>query len=258
MFTASIRLANSDATLANAIAYARQHGAVVAAAAGNGGCNCVQYPAGYSGVIGVAASDQTDTLYSYSNYGSWVDVAAPGQNVTTMLTDPVTGVPYGYGPVGGTSLASPVVAGIAGLLFSLNPSATGSAVENALVAGVDPLAGANQVAHGRVDAYKALVALGGSAPPPPPPPTTQTLTFSGSLNSKNPARSFNVTVGAGLAQAHLSFSKCSSLALGLSNGASTKGPSVVALNASLASGAYTYTVSGGRCSFTLTVTSPSP
>jgi thermitase len=263
----------TSTTLANAVAYARQHGTVVVAAAGNNSCNCPQYPAAYSSVVSVAASDQSDALYSYSNYGSWVDVAAPGQNVTTMLTDPRTRVAYGYGPVGGTSLATPVVAGIAGLLFSLNPSATGSAVESALATGSDPVVGANQVANGRVNAYKALAALGGvppppppplppplppPPPPPPPPPATQMLTFSGSLSSKNPARNFSVSVGAGLAQARLSFSKCTSLALGLSNGPSAKGSSVLALNASLASGAYTYTVSGGRCSFTLTVSSPSP
>ena len=77
------------------------------------------------------------------------------------------------------------------------------------------------------------------------------------LNQRNPARSFSVTVGGGLADARLSFSKCSSLTLGLSTGASKSGPSVVVLGATLA-GNYTYTVSGGRCSFTLTVASPAP
>jgi hypothetical protein len=93
---------------------------------------------------------------------------------------------------------------------------------------------------------------------PPPPPTTQTSTFSGSLNSRNPSRSFSVSVGAGVANAQLSFAKCSALSVGLSNGASASGPSVVSLNATLAAGSYTYTVGGGKCSFTLTVTSPSP
>ncbi|HEU5216016.1 MAG TPA: S8 family serine peptidase [Gaiellaceae bacterium] len=93
---------------------------------------------------------------------------------------------------------------------------------------------------------------------PPPPPSTQTSTFSGSLNARNPSRSFSVAVGAGAASAQLAFSKCSVLSLGLSNGASANGPSIVSLNATLAAGSYTYTVSGGKCSFTLTVVSPSP
>jgi hypothetical protein len=93
---------------------------------------------------------------------------------------------------------------------------------------------------------------------PPPPPAMQTSTFSGSLNAKSPSRSFSVNVGAGNAQARLAFSRCNALSLGLSNGASIKGPSVVSLDATLSAGGYTYTVSGGKCSFTLTVVSPSP
>jgi hypothetical protein len=93
---------------------------------------------------------------------------------------------------------------------------------------------------------------------PSSPPATQTATFSGSLNNGNPSKSFSVTVGAGLADAQLAFSKCSSLSLALSNGAGKTGPSIVVLDQTLSAGTYTYTVSGGKCSFTLTVTSPSP
>jgi hypothetical protein len=93
---------------------------------------------------------------------------------------------------------------------------------------------------------------------PAPAPATRTLTFSGSLNAKNPTRAFSVTVGAGLADARLAFSKCSSLNLGLSTGAGASGPSVVTLDTQLAAGTYTYSVSGGRCSFTLTVAAPTP
>jgi hypothetical protein len=94
--------------------------------------------------------------------------------------------------------------------------------------------------------------------PPPPAPTTQTTTFSGSLNPQNPARTFAITVGAGAAHAALAFSRCSKLSLGLSNGASSNGPSVLALDATLSAGTYTYSVSGGKCSFALTVTAPTP
>src|SRR6185312_11666377 len=102
--------------------------------------------------------DQNDVLYSYSNFGSWVDVAAPGQNVTTW--------PSGYGAVGGTSMAAPVVSGIAGLLFSAMPFATPDAVEQALFGSVDPLSGTNSVAYGRVNAYQALLAVIGATPAP--------------------------------------------------------------------------------------------
>jgi hypothetical protein len=90
----------------------------------------------------------------------------------------------------------------------------------------------------------------------------QTLSFSGSLSPKNPTRSFSFAVGTGPTHAELTFSKCSSLNLRLYAGssltASKNGPSAVILDTSLAAGAYTYEVSGGRCSFTLTVTSARP
>jgi thermitase len=107
-----------------------------------------------------------------------------------------------------------------------------------------------------VSAQTAVVAS--AATPPPATPTMQTVTFSGSLNPGNTSRTFTVTVGAGLADAKLSFTKCSSLSVGLSTGASATGPSVLTLDATLAASTYTYTVGGGRCSFTLTVTAPSP
>jgi hypothetical protein len=70
-------------------------------------------------------------------------------------------------------------------------------------------------------------------------------------------------VGAGLADARLSFSKCSALSLALQSSAASPlatktAPSVNVLDATLPAGTYSYAVSGGRCSFTLTVTTPSP
>src|SRR5262249_32802988 len=67
-----------SATLSNAVQYAWNHGVVVVAAAGNSASSALSYPAAYANVISVAATDKTDTLTFYSNYGSWVLVAAPG------------------------------------------------------------------------------------------------------------------------------------------------------------------------------------
>jgi hypothetical protein len=467
--------ANSSA-LTNAVAYARSKGVVVVAAAGNSNCNCPTYPASTPGVLGVAGTDQADNKQGDSNYGSWVSVAAPESNMTAWPS--LNGAP-GYGPVGGTSLASPVVAAIAGLAFSANPTLTGSQVESALESSATPVSFA--VKYGRVDAMATLSALGfsdpqsnslpastglpqilaagptgydttelsgapqvgqvlvrdqgawtgssplsvsavkwwrcdptgitctgvattakytvqsadagstlmltgtvknglgsttaaslltlpvgGSAPPPPPPsppanttapaiagtaqdgqtlsastgswsgsPTsyayqwqrcdatgsgcgdlagatagsyavstadvgatlrvvvtagngggsasaasavtvvvasapvspppssTVTTVFSGSLNAKNPSRTFALPMGAGLSDAKLSFSRCSSLSLGLSGPGMAgtvpvSGPSVLVLDQTVAGGSYGYTVSGGKCSFTLTVTSQAP
>jgi thermitase len=111
---------------------------------------------------------------------------------------------------------------------------------------------------GSTTATSAATAVVIAAPSTTPTPTTQMTTFSGSLNPQYPSRSFTVTVGAGSAHAALSFSKCKALALGLSNGVSNSGPSVLTLDGTLAAGTYTYSVSGGKCSFALTVTAPSP
>jgi hypothetical protein len=123
-------------------------------------------------------------------------------------------------------------------------------------------------ASGSTAAASSPTAVIASAPPPAPPPTspaptTQTMTFSGSLNPKNPTRSFGISVGAGTATAQLSFSKCSALSLVLADSkgsavANASGPSIVTLASNVAAGTYNYVVSGGRCSFTLAVTSAAP
>jgi hypothetical protein len=71
---------SASSVVATAVAQARAAGAVVVAAAGNAGNTTPNYPAATDGVIGVAASDQADARYSFSNHGGWVDVAAPGCN----------------------------------------------------------------------------------------------------------------------------------------------------------------------------------
>jgi thermitase len=147
---------SGSSVLDSAANYAATHGVLVVAAAGNNGNSTPTYPAASPGVLSVAASDQTDTLYSYSDYGTWVDLAAPGATPTTL--------PNGaYGAVGGTSIASPAVAGIAALLFSAAPTATPADAVNALVSTTDPTSGARSAAHGRVNARNALVALTGTS-----------------------------------------------------------------------------------------------
>ena len=101
---------NSEA-LEDAVGHATGKGAVVVAAAGNGDTGVPSYPAAYPNVIAVAATNAYDRRASYSNHGSWVDVAAPGVDVLST-------VPGGYERRGGTSMAAPHVSALAGLLAS--------------------------------------------------------------------------------------------------------------------------------------------
>ncbi len=113
------------ATLQNAIAYAEAHDVLVVAAAGNNASNAPFYPADYPGVLSIAGTQSNDTLYSWSNYGSWVRVGAPGCDYTTTRTG-------GYGSFCGTSAATPVVAGLAGLARSLDTTATAGRIQSAI------------------------------------------------------------------------------------------------------------------------------
>jgi subtilisin family serine protease len=155
----------TTSVLRGAISYASGKGAVLVAAAGNSGVDTPFYPAAYSEVIGVAATDEADVLYSWSNHGDWIQVAAPGCN-----TAPEPG--GGYVEFCGTSSAAPIVSGIAALALSLISAASKSDVEQAIAQSTTPV---SNVRFGRVNAPSVMSAVsptGSSTPlqPPPPPP----------------------------------------------------------------------------------------
>lgn len=139
--------------LRDAVDYARGHGALVIASTGNTG-GAVLYPAAYDPVLAVAATDANDQVASFSNYGPQVDVAAPG--VSIYSTWPwVTG----YFTKSGTSMAAPHVAGLAALIWSLQPALSASSVTqimtetacDVVLPGWDQYTG-----WGRIDAYAAV------------------------------------------------------------------------------------------------------
>jgi subtilisin family serine protease len=140
--------------LARAIQYAQAHDVVVVAAAGNDGAGRPAYPGAYPGVVSVEATDQDDDLYDFSNHGSAVTLAAPGCVASVGLANAIVGAC-------GTSFASPLVAGIAGLLRSYRPDLTAAQVIAALESGTERV-GKVDSAYGRVNAYRALT---GTAPP---------------------------------------------------------------------------------------------
>jgi thermitase len=125
--------------LYDAINRAGQAGVVFVTAAGNDGTNndsTPDYPAAMNlpNIISVAASDKTDSLASFSNYGrNTVDLAAPGVGITSTVGDHLESW-------SGTSMATPHVTGVAALLASADPSASADAIAGAITAGARPVA----------------------------------------------------------------------------------------------------------------------
>ena len=160
---------------------------IIVAAAGNDGSNTIYYPAGYTNVIGVAATDRNDEKAYYSNYGTWVSLAAPGGGSCSYVYDCIYGTYYwvgqenpdGYAFAYGTSAASPVVSGVAALVWSTNLNLTNLQVRNILESTSDNVSGTGtNWVNGRVNAHNAVLAAAPvpSVTPSPTPTVTPTPT----------------------------------------------------------------------------------
>lgn len=144
----SLGAASSSQTLKDAVDYAWNKGVVLVAAAGNSNSSSFSYPASYTNVIAVGGTDQNDQKMSTSNYGtSWVDVAAPGLNITSTFSGST------YRTLSGTSMATAHVSGLAGLLAS--QSRTASNIRTAIEQTTDPV-GLSYWKYGRINVKKAL------------------------------------------------------------------------------------------------------
>jgi subtilisin family serine protease len=144
--------------------YAYGKGVFLCAAAGNDNANIKLYPAAYENVTAVGATAHNDHRASFSTYGEWVDIAAPGQYIySTMPTYHVMMNDYGlnqnYDFNSGTSFSSPMTAGVAALLLSKDPSLTPDQVKALLCENVDPYNSTQYIGTGRLNAQKALTAL---------------------------------------------------------------------------------------------------
>ncbi len=104
-------------------------GTLIIGAAGNEDSSKMEYPAAYSSAIAVSNIGLSGAKHTSSNFGRWVDISAPGERIVSSvpggLTEPKTG----------TSMAAPVVAGIAGLILSARPNSTVESLRNDLLAG---------------------------------------------------------------------------------------------------------------------------
>jgi len=167
-----------SSVLEDAVNYAWNNGVVVVAAAGNSGNPSRTYPAYYQNCIAVAATDDNDQKASWSSYGKWVDVAAPGVDIYSTFPDhPYTiGKSLGYDYGSGTSMSTPHVAGIAALVWATEPGLSNQAVRDKIEQGADPVSGTGDYwIWGRVNACNAV---GGSCslepfPTPTPEPSPE-------------------------------------------------------------------------------------
>jgi subtilisin family serine protease len=115
-------------------------GPVIVAAAGNDGSSAVdEYPARerVKGLIAVGASNDTKRLAQFSNFGSWVQIAGPGEGITSAV--PQSATPGGYAVWSGTSMAAPLVAGAAALLRSVQKDLPPRDVVTRMIAAATPL-----------------------------------------------------------------------------------------------------------------------
>jgi PKD repeat protein len=156
--------------IAAAVDYFIGNGGLIFVAAGNDGTQTAPYLNSRSDIISVAATDQNDAAASFTTYGTWVDISAPGVGIYSTLhdhTDP--NVDY-WASMDGTSMACPMAAGVAAMIWSQNPSWTASQVETQLYASADDIEAElsstyrGKMGAGRVNLYNAV----NTGPPPAP------------------------------------------------------------------------------------------
>jgi serine protease len=142
------------------IDYAWNKGCIIIAAAGNSGTGAPYWPAAYNHVYAVTAVDQNDIRWNSSSYYSAVDISAPGTNI--MSTYPYSSTPA-YGLSDGTSMSSPMVAGLAALMLSRSPNMTQQDVLNCIsttAANIYTLTGnssySGMLGAGRINAAAAM------------------------------------------------------------------------------------------------------
>jgi thermitase len=164
---------NDGGVTQSAVDYAWNKGCVVVCAAGNNASSSPFYPAWYANAIAVAATNSSDVRdTSYSNFGSWVDIAAPGTNVFSTYLGST------YTSLTGTSMACPHVAGAAALVFShYGANSTPAFVRKRLERTADKW-GTYGITGGRLNVHRAIAEIW---------PTTETIVFgtglSGNLDS---------------------------------------------------------------------------
>lgn len=144
--------------LHEAIQYAYNHDVVLVAASGNDNTSRPGYPAAYPEVFAVGATNNSRERASFSNYGDYIDVVAPGDSIAS------TYIGGQYSSLSGTSMASPHVAALAGLIRTLNPLLTNVQVMEIMRQSATDLGDSGKddyFGYGEIDVYRALTMAAG-------------------------------------------------------------------------------------------------
>ncbi|MEZ5359993.1 MAG: PKD domain-containing protein [Candidatus Zixiibacteriota bacterium] len=145
-----------------AIDYFLANGGMVFVAAGNDGSQTADYMNGRGDLVSVAATDENDGACSFTTYGTWVDICAPGNNIYSTYHDHTDASTIYWAALSGTSMATPLTAGVAGLIWSHNPTWTASQVASQLYSSADNIDAyltstyIGKMGAGRVNAYNAV------------------------------------------------------------------------------------------------------
>lgn len=144
--------AGDSSAVASAAQYLRDRGGLLFVSAGNDSIDVVAYP-DFDSFVLVGATNSSDVKTSWSNYGTAVDIVAPGENIVTTTLN------GSYANAYGTSFSSPVTAGVAALIYAVNPSFSAAEVEGILFStakDIGALGEDNVYGFGRVDAGAAV------------------------------------------------------------------------------------------------------
>ncbi len=139
--------------------FAYNEGILLVASAGNDGTDTKQYPAAYNSVAAISALNHEKEKASYSNYGDWIELTAPGGDSDKRVYSTIPDESYGNKM--GTSMATPFVTGVAAIKMGANPTLSGRQVREKMWEQAVDLGDPDYFGHGLVNAY---LAAGGEAP----------------------------------------------------------------------------------------------
>jgi hypothetical protein len=273
IINASLGGGDTSSVQDDAIKYAHDHNVLMVAAAGNTPDGKPHYPAASPYVLAVGATGRSDTVTGFSSYGPYVSVAAPGVGILSTAWDNGH-LTYEYG--NGTSFSCPIVAGVAALVWSINPQFTADDVRGVLEDSADdvgPPGYDTYTGFGRVNAFKAVqLAQKGRPPTRTPTPIPQPTGTAGPTRTAVPQQGPAIQVdttspapGELLAITGAGFGPNEIVDLSLQAGGNSRGlgtaqtgaqggfAAEVALPTDLAPGAYSLVAQGGASKLTAKV-----